>query len=833
MDYEERRKLIEGDVESVDSNPENVDELHLASDLYQKLKEELDTGWPWPLDAAQHFFEELWNKIVGIPYKVLSIFEEGITDLARALYERLIAPFESMLSEVMDRAYSYLERVPEYARPLLLPFVLPTAFFEEFVLPKLEDIASKIWDIMPDWLKDAITFIQSFVDDVAEGLRSFISDPAGFLANVIAMIGAKVDSAVSTIRDHFQAVFDGATNVISEALHSIFDPFTEKISGFFETIIEGLKAIPDKFAEGLNALKEGLAGVGEAVKGALEGFWDGMVTFFTDKLAPAVAGTLKMAGSWLNEKVIKPVWEGLGWLRDWLTSEIMNIFRSLVDAVKSVSEKIMAGEISAALNLMSSFTTMGLAVNTILSVAGMKIAGTGMEVGELSRFINRLLDPGIITGVVIGTVLSIGIQEPLKQLFSKTFRTRLPGESDIREWYLREYISEDEARELLSKHGYRDEFIDRKIKSFWVIPSISDLIDFVVKEVISPDDFYKWAKKQGLSEYWAKNYWEAHWRLPSFENLREAYWRGIINADEFKKFVVWHDYKPEPRPGISKSDQQIMFELSYKLPGKIDARWMYRWGIISKDELRRLVKMEGMHPEWIDKVVEGEVLNMMLDERTRLLSTLRQKYRDGMMDRSRLIDEIKKLRFTQEEIDLIIRQADEEADMYNKRDLLDYYKELFRRRQITKTKFVEDLVAQGFSEDKIRRLADVLELKYGLEFQDLTKDERSSIRSRLKMLYKEGLIDEETLRTRLKELGFSDSEIDLTVEDANLYYMYDFAMDYKNVVIEAFRRDKISYETALKMLTVDMKQVVGLAMREERARALLDKELVKKRLEAS
>ena len=178
------------------------------------------------------------------------------------------------------------------------------------------------------------------------------------------------------------------------------------------------------------------------------------------------------------------------------------------------------------------------------------------------------------------------------------------------------------------------------------MPSVNDLITFVVREIIKPEDFFVACQMQGLHPYWASAYWEAHWRLPSFENLREAFWRGIISADEFRKYVIWHDYRPFARPGISKSDVDIVMSLQWKLPTRIDTRWMAKYGLINWEQHLKLVQMEG-YPNGdpyklgfniAETVAKAEIINVVVDERTLWRNRLFEHFESGYMT----LDELKK-----------------------------------------------------------------------------------------------------------------------------------------------------------------------------------------------
>ncbi len=305
----------------------------------------------------------------------------------------------------------------------------------------------------------------------------------------------------------------------------------------------------------------------------------------------------------------------------------------------------------------------------------------------------------------------------------------LPTESNLKTYFLRGYIDETTAKDYLKKHGYTDDHIKWEMDSWWIIPGVRDLITFVVREVIKPEDFYDWSKKQGLSEYWAKNYWEAHWVLPSFENLREAFWRGIISEEEFRKYIVWHDYKPEPRPGISKSDQEIMRELSYVLPGRIDLRWMWRWGVIDYDEYKDILRMLGVHPDWIERVALAETRNALEAERTGYASALERAYLVGAISESTLRARLRDLYFTPEEVEMRINRA----------NLL--------KRIAQREPEVEE--SGKILADEKRRLALLLE----------------------KLAYS-GIIDETTFLAKLKNLGFTQEEIALRLEIVRQYRKY-------------------------------------------------------------
>jgi len=110
------------------------------------------------------------------------------------------------------------------------------------------------------------------------------------------------------------------------------------------------------------------------------------------------------------------------------------------------------------------------------------------------------------------------------------------------------------------------------------IPALPDLITMLVREVLTPTEYVEYASWQGESATWADRRWEAHWMLPARTWIDDALHRGIISEEEWSRFYIWHDYKPEPRPGITKSDIEILAPLRKTLIPRVDARRAWEYG---------------------------------------------------------------------------------------------------------------------------------------------------------------------------------------------------------------------------------------------------------------
>jgi len=778
--------------------------LERSSLSYDELKTELDTGWPPPLDAVQEFFEDMWNYIAEVGQNII----DGVVDLAaeffRRVYDAIFGWFTSVFGDAYFEAYGYLYNVPSPARQILALMLIPSIWLKDMVVNNLTATITHVYELLPEWLRKFFEDVKVFTDNIKTAAQEFFRDPVAAL----------------------QEGFNGVVTSVVKAFHDIFDPIADSFAKGFEEL---RNTVTDTINNFIEELKKIPTNIGKALGDALTSFWNWLrenPSHVMEVLNPAYAAYMEILkkvapeygaqiessftnsfewllknlvngftsiAAWMDKNVLTPIWNKVVEVGKWIIDSIRNMFNNMINKVKAVSEDLKRGNIKSLVEFLASIGSLGLGATAITSVMGIKVMGSGIQVGELGSYVKDFINPGMITGATMGILLAQGISEPARQYFNSIFRPTLPDLDAVRMWYLRGFMNDTEVKDVLARYGYVDDYINNYIKSWEVIPGIRDLIEFTVKEIMKPEEFYDWAKKQGLNEYWAKNYWEAHWRMPSFEQLQRAYWRGIITEDEFKKYVVWWDYKPEPRPGISKSDLDIMAALSYDLPGKIDARWMLRWGIINKSDMVNLLRMNGLHPDWLDKVAEAEYLNQLLDERTRVKSEYYASYRDGFISREALEAKLREVKFIDDEIKFLLDAADEAKRRELLDITLDYYKELFKRGKITKTEFINDLTSLGLDADYIKRMADTLELKYTrIERVDLTKDERNSVRSSLIKLFKEGLVSEDELRQKLMELGYSDDEIELTIQHAELEYKYDLYMDYKRMLIEAFRKGNIT-----------------------------------------
>jgi hypothetical protein len=354
------------------------------------------------------------------------------------------------------------------------------------------------------------------------------------------------------------------------------------------------------------------------------------------------------------------------------------------------------------------------------------------------------------------------------------------------------------------------------------LPGPRELISFVVREVITPARFEQVMPFHGYPDEWVKAYWEVHWRMPDASRLAEALHRGVITPAEFDKYLVWHDYRPDNRPGIHVSDQAIVSSLTYKLPTSLDARRMIRWGQASKEDLRALARAEGMSPQWLEKVTDAEWDNMLLDERTRLLNTLRSAYVAGELAKDKLSSRAQTLHLTSDEQTLMLEAADADYQRQIIEDKARVVIEKFKRGQVLATALAAELTKAGISSDRAAILAEYNAVRVNeVEAPDLAKDERSALRTAWISIFKEGYRDKAALEAKLKELGYSDEEVKFTMERADLEYERDWKADLLSAYKAAYQKAAID-ETGL------YSAVKSIVTVEERAKTLVELEQLKR-----
>ena len=250
------------------------------------------------------------------------------------------------------------------------------------------------------------------------------------------------------------------------------------------------------------------------------------------------------------------------------------------------------------------------------------------------------------------------------------------------------------------------------------IPTPSELARMMIRDIIlNPKDFAAAMAMHGFTPDTAFMFYLLHFRYPSPEKLSDFFWRGVAgelwNPDEsydesiaklffkhgeppkpiaprklnfafdhlfemMKQYMKWHDYARIPWRGGWPTDNAIVMDLIADIPGKIDLRWMTRWGLfdywgaygitttttieeitkklLKKDQttsagpmyklyleylssgqvvfdvrqFARALQATGLHPYWVPWVTVAETINALAEERTLLRTGFMNLFKEGL-----------------------------------------------------------------------------------------------------------------------------------------------------------------------------------------------------------
>ena len=712
------------------------------------------TNWPWPLDGVQNWFESLWNNINSWIWSGVEWLKGEVFKHIGWLKERIEEGWSWLSGEVWKHILWLKSRVEEGWSWFLTEVGSRINWLRDEIVEGRNWLSGEVWKHIT-WLKDRIVegwnWIDSEVSKHLEGFRKWAQDGLKWIVNEVY---TRLTNTAQTLQTAFNGAFEGFVKGIVE----FFSPILKPIQEFFAWLWGELQKAWVKFTEWLqNTLKwllEQIQYVLSYLAGLMQTARQIFVTPIENMCRQAIDSISNAIKPGSPPPEIQTSVENMFLtLKDRLESEVDRIYSSPVDLGATVGK---AGAI-ASLGIVASIVAQAIATAAD-NVQPLRRIG----IPEIIRDIGRNLGLAFVCGTPITVMLETGLFRPLRYYYNEKYapyipreedliklRLRgqledndyykymrwqgyshewssklleanrvLPSEADLRNFVWRGLISEDRYISTLRQMGYHEDFIDCYRQMLVSIPTPSDLVRFVVRECFpleelppAPEEFVKYMSWYGFDEKWCRGYWEAHWVLPSISNLQELFWRGIISEEEFRKYIVWHDYKPVPRPGISKSDTDLMLELMWDYPTKIDARWMYRWGTIDRDELLELAKARGVHPAWREKVVDAWIKNEYADEINRIVSELKRDYVLGFFSDEDFRNALRELGYREEQIEYELADAIAEAIREKHREILNILQKALEKGKIDEAEFRSLASKYGIQEWKINDIIELVRLE--------------------------------------------------------------------------------------------------------------------------
>jgi len=499
-----------------------------------------------------------------------------------------------------------------------------------------------LWGFLSTSFKEISDTVSSAFYDALTWVKDNIYTPlADFISNLGSNMSKGLSSLAVSVSDGLTWVKDSMAEAFDGAVESFSAWATDTLTGVVESLGKGLESFLHSLISGLSWILKEIVGY---ITGAISWFKSTFTDFFTD-LTNQVRTAL-IPGSPPQE--LEEALTGLG--RDWqdrVLKEIEAYSRSPItpeDALKAATGIAGVGLGASGLAL-----ALGMAAD---AAHPMKQFGARDAASLLLAYlgVDRTISP------IVSIPYETGVLRPLRQFFESKYLTNIPG--------------------------------------------VSDLITFVVREVITPEEFTETSKLMGFSERWSNAYWESHWRLPSPAYLIDAFHRGIITEGELDKFVVWHDYKPEPRPGISKSDLEIMAGIRKTLIPRVDLRRAWELGAITDEELEKRYRWLGYEDD--APLMANIQKAVAMDAEIKSVASEHVKdFVEGYLSEDELRSKLKELGVPELRLKYMVTAAILRREREGKEDAVKMWRKAFAEGKIEETELRGQLLKLGLQDWKI------------------------------------------------------------------------------------------------------------------------------------
>jgi phage-related protein len=649
----------------------------LAEQIWKLLPDWLKDA----INAIQGFFAWLWDELQKFAKDPLGYVYNMFKWIGEEIWKRLPEPLKWIIENVQKALASAWDTIVK------------------FFTKDLPGFFAWLWEGIQLFVKDPLGWLQKNVGEplwnFAKWLWDRIVEGASWLWEQLQKLGGAIWKTLTDIASAIWGAVSGALQSLALAakgvaesiMNAVFDLIAKAFVGIADLVEKALVKIIKEYAKRIEAL-EGEGGKGEAW--FMFSFTAEVISAFATVYAlPSAVSSVSytVEGFELDgEGSGKPLGIGMA-IAMRLRTAVLKALKEFGDAAKDALSDLMVGF------WMGFFVAMWDSVK-YLSRASWKKTFREAGLGDLPIEMPSMRE-------LIEFTRRVGIEEHVKKF------KKLLDFYGYPDWYIEHLtkLEKDLYIEVTDRFGTK-----RKVplSPLYDWPSISEVAVWSIHDVFGAgrvgfEQYFKWAERMGVPRDIAilqyisrfkypspRDIWTfatralagLAWYTPSADDMAtsraEAEFIGArapvpptaLNFqakklfDALSVYMTWHDLANYAWLPDWTSDNWLIIDTLADIPGRIDVRWMSRFGLIdflaekgiglktpasgftaviegaAKNPtllmdltlMSRLVQATGLHPYYVPIVTVAEAMQAFTDERTLLRGGIVDLYERGLAD---------------------------------------------------------------------------------------------------------------------------------------------------------------------------------------------------------
>ena len=573
------------------------------------------TGWPWPLDAVQYWFEDLWRWIGEAATSAVSAVSTWINDSMSWLYTQLSAGWDWIVSEistVLNDAWTALQG--------------GLSTLSAAVLAAISTVGSGIGEVGTWLYENLVGGIQAAVDTIG----SLASTLGSSVSSAISVISSALQDIGSWITNTIWGWVDGALKWASDSFEWLRDQVNET-GAFVVTQVH-------------DVLAGAFTGLGEVVNSLFGPFIEPAATFmstFTDLGAAIDPGQI-MAD---------------------VTGFIVDLSAMITAALTPKSPRTPAEALRIAWDTINETTTIYMSQASSLLIAEVASLGQVDITPNAYMHTPQLEAANNLVSELYSVMAESSLIIPLRQYYMRAFKPMIPPAPDlirmvVREAFVEEMIIKAPSVfvDYMEFSGFSSEWSDRYWTAHFEPIALTQAYANLWRGYWDKDQFLYALHIADVHPMWREDIYNVAYRPLTRRELRYGWETGTIGPEKMVEAFM--------AMGLSPGDAEIATEaaIEYALHEErmgVLREWMsdFQDGLIDEDTLRAnmtSIKIIGVRQDYY---VERSTIRRERIQARALLSIYDEAYRDDLINDEELETRAREILVDEDAINLYVEKA--------------------------------------------------------------------------------------------------------------------------------------------------------------------------------